>query len=113
MEKRLLDYDPLTGVAEWFHYDHSDDTFYTQSVQDPTALFEANRASFNETSSARSSWGDKIDKRTHVASLDLVTYARLRKEGIIGDPARFAKWLNDPDNAMFRTRPGHIGAGPR
>lgn len=106
--KRLLDRDPLTGTEEWFHYDESDDTFVIQTLQNIDPLVEHNKAKFNEFSSARDPWGDKIGHSTHVATIDLNTYLRLVREGVWRDNEAKKRWLNDPANAVFRTRPGRV-----
>jgi hypothetical protein len=35
-------------------------------------------------------------------------FYRLKKDGIIDDPSAMKRWLNDPDNRFFRTRPGRV-----
>jgi hypothetical protein len=35
-------------------------------------------------------------------------YYDLKRRGIIDDPAAFRAWMNDPDNRVFRTRPGRV-----
>jgi hypothetical protein len=32
----------------------------------------------------------------------------LKQQGIIDDPKALRRWLNDPDNRYFRTRPGRV-----
>lgn len=107
MTKRFFDHDPLTGITEWFEYDDSNDTFTIQTSQNVDDLLEANKAHFNEFDSGRSGWGDKIGASTKVASIPLNLYFELRKR--FGyDQAAWKRWLNDPDNAAFRTRPGTV-----
>jgi len=43
-----------------------------------------------------------------VASIPLNLYYDLKRQGIVDDPARFKKWLNDSDNRFFRTRGGRV-----
>lgn len=52
-------------------------------------------------------WGD----REHVAWLPLFAVEKvLREEGrnLLTDKERLRYWLNNPDNSVFRTRPGRI-----
>jgi hypothetical protein len=107
MTKRLFDHDPLTGITEWFEYDHSDDTFTIQSSQDVDALVEANKDRFNHFSSGADSWGDGIGGRTWVASIPLNIFFELKKR-FGNDQEAWKRWLNDPDNRAFRTRPGTV-----
>lgn len=46
--------------------------------------------------------------RVHVASLPLVIYNDLKRRGILDDPKAFSRWLNDPDNSVFRTGGGRV-----
>ena len=39
----------------------------------------------------------------HVARIPLGIYRQLERLGITKDRAAFHRWLNDPDNAVFRT----------
>ncbi len=39
----------------------------------------------------------------HVARIPLNIYMHLQRLGITKDPKRWAAWLNDPDNSVFRT----------
>lgn len=39
----------------------------------------------------------------HVARIPMTIATKLQHEGIMQDPQRFKKWLDDPDNAVFRT----------
>lgn len=108
MTKRLFDYDPLTGLTEWFEYDDSNDTFTIQTEQDATELLEHNKIARNTFTSGKDTWGDGFDHRTKVASIPLNIYMDLKKRGILRDPVAMKRWLNDPDNFAFRTRPGTV-----
>lgn len=108
MTKKLFDYDPVTGTRQWFHWNDDTDTFTIQTEQKVDDLIEANRESFNQFSGASDKFGDLIGQRTRVASIPMNIYMDLKKKGITKDPKAFKKWLNDPDNAAFRTRPGTV-----
>ena len=58
-----------------------------------------------ESAKAIASGFDPLVRRDtiHVARIPLVIMNQLRKLGIAQDPKRFADWLNDPDNSVFRT----------
>lgn len=108
MTKRLFDYDPITGTKQWFHWNDADESFTIQTEQPVDALIEANKANFNEFSSGSDKWGEEIGHRTRVASIPMNVYLDLKKRGILQDEAALKRWLNDPDNAVFRTRPGNV-----
>lgn len=108
MSRRFFDYDPFTGITEWFHATDDGEGFTLEATQDITALVDANKAAFNEFSSGRDSFGDgaTLNGKSHVARIPAVIHAKLTREGIVRDPVALKRWLNDPDNAVFRTRPG-------
>lgn len=105
MSRRFLDADQNTGIARFFHWDDDKDDFLIETVQDVEPTLEFNKAQFNEFTSSRDKWGDGMTK---VASIPLSVYMDLVKRGIAHDDAAMKRWLNDPDNALFRTRPGVV-----
>ena len=94
MSKRLINDDAFTGVKTYFNYD-------ADKEQDVSAIIEANKAEFN---AAPARWGEW----TKVGSIPISVYYELERLGILNDQKAMAKWLNDPDNRAFRTRPGTI-----
>lgn len=108
MQRRLFDHDAQSGITEFFHYDATNDTFLIEAVQDVEPIVENNKARFKEFSSGRDRWGDDFDNRTHVARIPMVVYQDLLTTGAYRDPVYMKRWLNDPDNAVFRTRPGRV-----
>lgn len=44
MPKRLLDYDPIAGVATYHAYDHAERRTYIETAQDVQPILEANKA---------------------------------------------------------------------
>jgi len=104
--KKLFSHDPLTGTTKFFHYDESVDeqNFAIQTVQETTPIIDANRAEMNDAPTRIGSNEDFVK----VASIPLTIYMDLQKKGITKDPKAFKRWLNDPDNRFFRTRPGVV-----
>jgi hypothetical protein len=45
---------------------------------------------------------------SRVASIPLTVYYDLKQKGILDDQTAMKKWLNDPDNELFRTRKGKV-----
>lgn len=104
MDKKLLSHDPETGVSKIFHADDNGNSFVIQTQMAAPAvesIIEANKTNYND---AAGRWGNgKI-----VASIPIHIYWDLKKKGIADDDAAMKRWLNDPDNRFFRTRPGRI-----
>ena len=103
IEKRLFDYDPTTGIQEIFHW-NDDGTYTIETRQDLEPTIEANKQSFNSYSGPSDKWGDMHK----VASIPLVILQEWMTSGKIRDAAYIKRFLNDPDNAVFRTRPGRV-----
>lgn len=105
--KRLLDYNSLTGVAEYFHSDPSDNGFHIQTVQDVRPILEQNK---NLRNHGDKGWkGDMV----HYASIPIVVLEKWWKE-LGSDPLakENRKWLqkklNDPDWKHLRTKEGRL-----
>lgn len=102
MDKKLFSHDEETGVSKIFHADGDDFVIQTQMSADAVeSIIEANKTNFND---AEGPWGNgKI-----VASIPIHIYWDLKRKGIADDDAAMKRWLNDPDNRFFRTRPGRV-----
>jgi hypothetical protein len=103
MSKRFLDSDPLTGTETWFHW-NGDGTFSIETKQDVTGVVERNKALYNEHDE-RTPWRGEWHL---VGSIPLTVYFDLKQKGVLDDQKALKRWLNDPDNRGFRTRPGQV-----
>jgi hypothetical protein len=101
MSKRLISDDKLTGIKTFLDYDGDTDDAIISKEQDVSEIIEANKQAYN---TAPKKWGDM----THVGRIPLSVYYDLERRGILQDQEALAKWLNDPDNVMWRVRPGTI-----
>lgn len=106
IETRPLDIDPLTGRVRLFHYNHADDTFSIETIEDVESIVEQNKALQNEDTG-------RYGELNRIASLPGTLYFELKQKGIIdkqNDPngVKFKKWLRDPDNRFFRTKLGYV-----
>lgn len=101
MSKKFVEYDPLTGVTNYFH-SMGDGTYVSEDVVDIEPTKDMNRKLFND---APKRWKDT---NNHIASIPLPIYFDLKRKGVVADRKAFLKWLQDPDNAVFRTRPGRL-----
>ena len=99
--RKTLDFDPTPGISHFFHYDDVTDEATITAEQDVTAVIEANKQAYNDAPDRHGDW-------SRVAQIPMVIYMDLKKAGIIDDQVAMKKWLNDPDNRFFRTRPGSV-----
>lgn len=98
-----------TNAAEQsktFHI-YDDETGLTsfETVQDVTDLMTVNAENFK---TGPVTGRGKADGMRRVASIPLVIYYQLKKAGILNDPKRMAKWLDERDNQAFRTSPERV-----
>ena len=105
--RRLFEKDPLTGITRYWRHNPLDDTAYLETEQDVTAIMEANKRAFND---AENNWRGDMHR---VATLPISLITTLQEQGIIdpkNDPkgVRFNKWLNLPENRVWRTKPGRL-----
>lgn len=106
LRERLLSAD--LGINTWFSYDESSDRIF---IRKEDAVAEARAEVNNDTrkySSARDRWDDSKPMGVHVARLPLTIYYDLLKRGILRDPVEMKKWLDRPENDVFRTRKGRL-----
>lgn len=102
MSKRLFDVDPLTGSTQYWHWDDERQQFTIETEQKVDDLLDANRRQYNDSTD------DYKGDMHKVASIPMNIYMDLKQKGIIDDPAAFKRWLNDPENRYFRTKPGRV-----
>lgn len=100
---RHFDTDPLVGSREVFHYDESSDQAIIETVADVAPVIE-------EVDGVRQqdpgNWRGSGMHR--VASIPLVIWLELEREGIARDDKLLKRWLNDNANGKFRTKHGRV-----
>jgi len=101
--KKHFDSNKELGITRTWHYNDATDEATIQTQQDVTDVIEENKNEFNQIDE-RAKWGEL----TKVASIPLSLYYQLKAEGKLDDQAYMKRWLNDPDNRHFRTRPGEV-----
>lgn len=94
----ILNHDPGNGITTYYNFDQATGLSEVWDEQDVSAIVEHNKRS---QTADRGRMGDGLGDR--VASIPLVVYGELKRQGIIDDPIRFKRWLNDGDNRFFRT----------
>jgi hypothetical protein len=103
MQKLLISENQGIGQKQYWHED-DDGNVTIQTVQDVTAVVEANKAAFNQVDE-KANWKGDLHK---VGSIPMSIYFDLQRRGILHDEKRLKVWLNDPENRVFRTRPGKV-----
>jgi len=101
--KKHFDSNKELGITRTWHYNDATDEATIQTQQDVTDVIEENKNEFAQIDE-RAKWGEL----TKVASIPLSLYYQLKAEGKLDDQAYMKRWLNDPDNRHFRTRPGEV-----
>ncbi len=101
---RVFDSDPLTQTKRTFHYDDTDESFVIATQQDCESIVETNKALQN-SQDERTGWKGTWHR---VASIPNVVWWDLVRRGIANDDKALKKWLRDPSNRFFRTKPGRL-----
>ena len=104
--KKILSADPTTGIIQYWNWDPVTEESIITSEQDASFLVDLNRQLRNEQD--RRHFNDNEELGTHVAHIPMSIFMDLVKKGITKDQKEFKKWLNNPDNAYFRTHPGNV-----
>ena len=105
VERKLVDYDPLTGVREDYVYDHADDKIRLVQSQDVAGVLE-------EAARLRKASIGWKGNFVHVAHISAVQALELMKLGImdrgyaVRDEAAFAVWLSENDK--LKITEGHF-----
>jgi hypothetical protein len=110
MTKRIVDYDPFTGMTTTFDYDFSSNTTYVGREQDFSLLLDANKALQNDESYSKqgikSEWW-------HMAKIPNIVIEKWKNEKGI-DVLNKDHWpavkrlLNDPEYRWLKTTAGYI-----
>jgi hypothetical protein len=103
-DKRLLDYDPFTGLIQWIHYDESTDETTIETVQDEKQLnkeLEATASLRNDSSYTQQGMKNDMLHYAHIPSEVLLKW---HSEGIdIKNRKELFRMVNSPDYANLKT----------
>jgi hypothetical protein len=99
---RLFDEDPLAGTRTLFQALNDEGDFQLITQQDHEPIMQG---ALDERNVADDDWKGDIHK---VATIPMPVLMELERKGITRDQAEFKRWLNDPKNAVFRTRRGKV-----
>lgn len=111
MSKRILDYDPLTGIIDWFHDDDDPETFHVTQTQDVEPWVEHMKKLQNYGGGdGKSYWRSGGDFRHEATVPNIMLMKWALEDGIPPDKVysdefaqRITKRLNDPDYRAFKT----------
>lgn len=101
--RRRIEYDPITKVDQTFEM-HPDGSFTIGDEQDIEPILQHN-LDLRNLHDQRAPWTGDMH---HVASIPDVIMNDLIRSGMARDEKAMKKWLNDPANLPFRTRPGKV-----
>ena len=109
MNRRLLDFDPRTGIAEYHHYDSLTDRTAIETVQDVAPIIERNKTLQNADDGG---WSPSRELRRAATIPDIIVLKWRNDHGI--DVFNRDHWpavkrlLNDPEWRYLRTAPGTL-----
>lgn len=103
MSTFIVDDDPIGRMRSRIVH-HGDGSLTVDNSQDAEPVLEDNKMRYNSVDE-RTRWNDFSNR---VASIPLVVWWDLVKRGIADDEKALRKWLDDPENRHFRTRPGKL-----
>jgi hypothetical protein len=104
MHTKLFDINNETGTRKMWHYDAEKDEAVIETIIDASQIVSDNKDRFNSFDEKANWKGDMH----HVASIPMALFYQMKAEGKLDDQAYMKRWLNDPDNRAFRTRPGEV-----
>ena len=101
MPKMTTDMGKVNGVQTAVHTEDGDGTFHITQTQDiqPTLDY---------TKYLREQPVDRKNEVRHAAEIPPVIAAQLSRDGILHDKKRLLKWLDKPENKVFKTVEGYL-----
>ena len=97
----LVDYDHATGRSVWHWFDG--ERLHQRTDYPVDQIIQDNKAARNDL--AGKNWGDG----QRIASIPLnILFDQLDEAHAQGDEKYLSRWLNDGDNAAFRTFEGRV-----
>lgn len=98
----------MSAVIDTFHYDESTDTAVIKSVQDVEPILEANKRAFNDSGGYKSEVMNHKARIPEVIALKWCNDNGVKYQEFLSDPNIMRRFLNDPDNKAWLTRPGRV-----
>lgn len=98
--KLPLNESPLQRIRRIWHEDHAG--YAVETRQDVEPIVVLNKEDFKDSD------GRYRDDLTLVARIPISIYMDLQRKGIADDDKAFKRWLNDPDQRVFKAHPGRL-----
>lgn len=99
---KAVSFDEDSQIRDEFHYDSIEDKVISKRFQDVEPILDFNKEARNSINTG------KMSEVHHVARIPLIVIEKWKNEGVIdwfkSTDAERRRVLNDPANAMFRTR---------
>jgi len=102
MTRRLVDFDPASGIAHYSEWDELDDAIRYTAVQETQDILDFNAA---QAAEAPARFGAGL---APVARIPMPMWTLLKSMGIIDDRKALERWLRDPDHRKYLVRSGKI-----
>jgi hypothetical protein len=106
MSGKLFSADFIGKRQSTFHATDDGDGFVIEDKQDIQPVIDQTKESYANIDE-RAKWGDL----GFVGQIPFVIWDQLVREGIAQDDKALLKWLDNPDNQVFRMRPGRLSRG--
>ena len=90
-----------SGVQTAVHTEDGDGTFHVTKKQDV-------QPTLDYTKYLREQPVDRKNEVRHIAEIPPVVAAKLIRDGIMGDSKAILKWLDKPENKVFKTVEGRL-----
>lgn len=90
-----------SGVQTAIHTEDGDGTFHVTKKQDV-------QPTLDYTKYLREQPVDRKNEVRHIAEIPPVVAAKLIRDGIMGDSKAILKWLDKPENKVFKTVEGRL-----
>jgi hypothetical protein len=110
LAKRILDYDPVTGVTTTFDYDHATDTTYIGMYQDVSVIVDGNKSLQNDTDYSKKGIKEEWWHMCKIPNIVIEKWKNEKGVDVLNKdhwPA-VKKLLNDPEWKWLKTTSGYI-----
>ena len=101
---KSISFDPFSQIREELHFNEQTEEFESKRFQDIEPILDFNKYARNDVNTGH--FGNA--NVHHVARIPLIVIEQWKRDGVIdwfkSTDAERRKVLNDPDNALFRTR---------
>ena len=102
-------FDAHDNVVENVDFDHNTGMMHVERMRDVTDLIESNKKIFNN---ADKSYKDEVfnlvGRFDSLAAEQWCTNKGIKYSEFLSDPKMVKRFLNDPDNAVWKLKPGKV-----